>query len=167
MRPEMCAMISWPFSSFTRNMVFGRVSEIVPSNSMTSSFAMRPGLLREVGLGRPTSRVFCHVAGLGAKFPLIGLRGCGQHAGGEFAETLRPRPRDGRLAAQLFDRGDEVRPRPGFRAEPEQVAVLDLCPVQRTVPLPQAMGEGGPGDLGGAAHGGRPGGRRVGKGWVR
>src|SRR3546814_6784735 len=100
MRPEMCAMISWPFSSFTRHMVFGRVSEIVPSNSMTSSFAMRPGLLREVGLGRPTSRVFCHVAGLGAKFPLIGLRGCGQHAGGEFAETLRPRPRDGRLRSE-------------------------------------------------------------------
>src|SRR3546814_15448496 len=78
MRPEMCAMISWPFSSFTRNMVFGRVSEIVPSNSMTSSFAMRPGLLREVGQGRPTRRVFCHVAGLGAKFPFIGLRGRGQ-----------------------------------------------------------------------------------------
>src|SRR3546814_12931844 len=74
MRPEMCAMISWPFSSFTRNMVFGRDSEIVPSNSMTSSFAMRPGLLREVGQGRPTSRVFCHVAGLGATFPLNGIR---------------------------------------------------------------------------------------------
>src|SRR3546814_16746919 len=59
--------------------------------SMTSSFAMRPGLLREVGQGRPTSRVFCHVAGPGAKFPLIGLHGCGQHAGGEFAETLRDR----------------------------------------------------------------------------
>src|SRR3546814_4183616 len=106
---------------------------------MASSFAMRPGLLREVGQGRPTSRVFCHVAGPGAKFPLIGLHGCGQHAGGEFAETLRPRLRDGRLAAQLSDRGNEVRTRPGFRAEPEKVAVLDLCIDQRPVPLPQAM----------------------------
>src|SRR3546814_18513730 len=95
MRPEMCAMISWPFSSFTRNMVFGRVSEIVPSNYMTSSFAMRPGLLREVGQGRPTSRVFCHVAGPGAKFPLIGLHGCGQNAGGMFDEQLLPRPQLG------------------------------------------------------------------------
>src|SRR3546814_19054930 len=72
---------------------------------MTSSVAMRPGLRREVGQGRPTSRVFCHVAGLGAQFPLIGLRGRGQHAGGEFAETLRPRLRDGRLAAPLSDLG--------------------------------------------------------------
>src|SRR3546814_13657640 len=154
MRPEMCAMISWPFSSFTRHMVFGRVSEIVPSNSMTSSFAMRPGLLREVGLGRPTSRVFCHVAGLGAKFPLIGLRGCGQHAGGAFAETLRSRPRDGRLAAQLFDRGAEVRTRPGFRAEPEQAAVLDLCIDPRPFPQQQETGEGGKRDLGAPAGGG-------------
>src|SRR3546814_448583 len=100
-----------------------------------------PGVVGGVGLGGPSSRVFCRVACLGAKLPVIGLRGCGQHAVGEFAETLRPRPRDGRLAAQLFDRGDEVRTRPGFRAEPEQVAVLDLCIDQRPVPLPQAMGE--------------------------
>src|SRR3546814_516172 len=40
------------------------------------------------------------------------------------------------------------------RAEPEQVAVLDLCIDQRPVPLPQAMGEGGQGDLGAAAGGG-------------
>src|SRR3546814_19260183 len=126
MRPEMCAMISWPFSSFTRNMVFGRVSEIVPSNSMTSSFAMRPGLLREVGQGRPTSRVFCHVAGLGAKFPLIGLRGRGQHAGGAFTETLRPRLRDVRLAAQLSDRVYEVRTRHGFLPAPVPGRVLAL-----------------------------------------
>src|SRR3546814_17876313 len=105
----MCVMISLPFASFTRSMVFGRVSEIVPANSMTSSFAMRLGLLREVGLGRPSSRVFCHVAGLGAKFPLIGLRGCGQQDGEEFAETSRPRPRAGRRAAPLFNRGEEIR----------------------------------------------------------
>src|SRR3546814_12659098 len=141
MRPEMCAMISWPFSSFTRNMVFGRVSEIVPSNSMTSSFAMRPGLLREVGQGRPTSRVFCHVAGPGAKFPLIGLHGCGQHAGGEFAETLRPRPRDGRLAAQLSHRGHAVRTRPGFRAAPDKVAVRYLFYDHGPGPLPPTMDE--------------------------
>src|SRR3546814_14383463 len=122
MRPEMCAMISWPFSSFTRNMVFGRVSEIVPSNSMTSSFAMRPGLLREVGLGRPTSRVFCHVAGLGAKFPLLGLRGCGQHAGGEFHATLRPRPRDSRLAGQHFYTVQEVSIRPVLSGRPQTTA---------------------------------------------
>ncbi|RDZ29708.1 hypothetical protein DX914_05600 [Lysobacter silvisoli] len=36
----MWAMISWPFSRRTRNMVFGRVSATVPSNSITSSFAM-------------------------------------------------------------------------------------------------------------------------------
>src|SRR5690606_7331375 len=121
MRPEMCAMISWPFSSFTRNIVFGRVSEIVPSNSMTSSFAMRPGLLRGVGQGRPTSRVFCHAEGLGAKFPLIGFRRPGQRAHRDLSEALRPRLRAGRLAAQLVDRGDEFRTRPGFRPEPEQV----------------------------------------------
>src|SRR3546814_5250009 len=49
---------------------------------------------------------------------------------------------------------DLVRTRPGFRAEPEKVAVLDLCIDQRPVPLPQAMGEGGQGDLGAAAGGG-------------
>src|SRR3546814_21028845 len=113
MRPEMYAMISWPFSSFTRNMVFGMVSEIEPSNSMTSSFAMRPGLLREVGQGRPTSRLSCHIAGLAAQFPLIGLRGRAQHAGGEIADTPRQRLRAGRLAAQLSDRGLTVRTRPG------------------------------------------------------
>ena len=34
--PEMCAKISWSFSSFTRNIAFGIDSIIVPSNSITS-----------------------------------------------------------------------------------------------------------------------------------
>jgi len=41
MRPEMWAMISWPFSRRTRKVVLGNVSMTVPSNSMESSFDMR------------------------------------------------------------------------------------------------------------------------------
>src|SRR6185437_2200691 len=52
MRPEMCAMTTWPFSSCTRNMVLGRVSSTVPSISITSSLAMCPGSERAAGLPR-------------------------------------------------------------------------------------------------------------------
>src|SRR5918996_4689827 len=37
----MCPRTSWPLSSVTRNIVFGRASVISPSISIFSSFAMR------------------------------------------------------------------------------------------------------------------------------
>src|SRR6056297_2881867 len=45
--PAVCAMISWPFSSSTRNVALGRSSFTTPGNSSISSLAMvTPSLLR-------------------------------------------------------------------------------------------------------------------------
>src|SRR5690242_9905128 len=38
--PAVCAMISWPFSSFTRNVALGSSSETIPGNSSNSSLAI-------------------------------------------------------------------------------------------------------------------------------
>src|SRR5438105_69639 len=40
--PAVCAIISCPFSSFTRNVALGRSSLTVPGNSSSSSLAIRP-----------------------------------------------------------------------------------------------------------------------------
>ena len=40
--PAVWAMISWPFSSFTRKVALGSSSLTVPGNSRSSSFAIRP-----------------------------------------------------------------------------------------------------------------------------
>src|SRR5678816_4535690 len=74
----MWAMISWPFSSFTRNMVFGRVSETVPSNSMTSSFAMCFLVLRGAWFDKLTMSQARRGSGGAGKVGHSGTRaGCG------------------------------------------------------------------------------------------
>ena len=39
--PQTVAMMSWPLSSFTRNIVFGNLSVTVPVKTITSSFAIK------------------------------------------------------------------------------------------------------------------------------
>src|SRR5467141_474573 len=65
--PEMKAWIMCPFSSFTRNVAFGRFSITSPCNSMTSSLAMastrrQPAL--EVGLAQQALVLVGHDVGL-------------------------------------------------------------------------------------------------------
>src|SRR3989442_788203 len=65
--PEMKAWIVCPFSSFTRNVAFGRFSTTSPCSSMTSSLAMasarrQPAL--EVGLAQQALVLVSHDVGL-------------------------------------------------------------------------------------------------------
>src|ERR1700679_472522 len=57
--PAVWAMISWSFESFTRNVALGSNSLTVPSNSSSSSFAIRPLAALEGGeyhRNRPKAR---------------------------------------------------------------------------------------------------------------
>src|SRR5690606_5774321 len=129
----MWAMISWPFSSFTRNMVFGSVSETVPSNSMTSSFAM--WFLLQGPVPGPESPPFCHAGRWRRKIP--GKPSVGEGRSGHAAEGLRPRSRRGWKRGLARDLGKETPARPWFRTQRAQVPVLDLGIEQRPAERPQ------------------------------
>src|SRR5689334_16188205 len=60
MRPAVCAMISWSFSSLTRNVAFGSSSVTTPGNSNSSSFAIRfPKIVFAPGPPRSQPAEFC------------------------------------------------------------------------------------------------------------
>src|SRR5690606_9264380 len=155
MRPEMWAMISCPFSSLTRNMVFGRVSETVPSNSMTSSFAMRP--VSVGGRQVPTLKTADHYATRAwcwQKLASAGGRGGRrQLRGRDASEFLPPRTRGLRRGRQPLDLGQEARARPALRAHAQQVRVLHLGIDQWPAPPVQPAGQPGKRSLGAAGYG--------------
>src|SRR5688572_18669564 len=131
----MWAMISWPFSRRTRNMVFGRVSATVPSNSITSSFAMRflgstkrrastpakPRILPQkrrgdTAFGQPGPRMFMRppVGGFEGRIrPARLYGGSGEFPGVQVPERRGPGALHAGALAQPGDPFDKAGPGPG------------------------------------------------------
>src|SRR3990167_5713125 len=127
MRPEMWAVTTWPFSSFTRNTVLGSVSRIVPSNSMESSLDMlrfRMWSTTQVANDATDGifsqkRVRSEVAEL---------------AGGPIAECARPWPSPALRGLERGKKVQELASRQQASTEADQVGVFQLGVDQRPFP---------------------------------